>query len=258
MCETRVRMRLRKVRLGGWLLLLTLVAGAQDAQVATKFAVYTWPAQGIVAGNTKVKALPRLYFRDDNGVQSMKLARGRTSPYYRYRGTNPLELFRIEEQTDPDTGETTQRYILYARVTFPAGREFMTVLLFPDRRDPAGLTHAVGLDFHPEKAPKGKATIYNGSRQTVQFIVKEQAYSLAPGQRTILNRSQVEQRRMQGRSLFQLKIAARDHKGQWRSVYGGNHFLNSEAPCLFVIMEYGKRRLQVQQISSLPQPIDDD
>ncbi len=231
---------------------------AQDVDL--RFRIYVPEQGGILTEDTEWKVLPELFVREGGSYRRIAAARGQASRFFSYRGDAEMMLYTREvkrvarevENWDPNEALPTREessYVPYAKVTVPAEWTEAMLLIRPEERNAQGLRWAAIMNLDPRRLPKGKGTFYNASGRPLAMTLAGEAYMLQPGQRLILNASQMKEKEVQNMTVGRMILAERDaDSANWRPRYSRPVYLKSNVSNLFLISGDPGERIRVRAI----------
>jgi hypothetical protein len=164
---------------------------------------------------------PKLYYREpDQGPRSIRVASGRLSEVFRYRGPNPLRLYG-------GVGETASDEV--GQVELAETVEQVLLLLLPKSN---GSYRVFPLSLDEEMMKTGHGLFLNLSNRLLACQV-----GLDPGVREVLEpgANLLVDLRGESSASVALQVASQSAESGWRLVHRERVFINRRGPSVFLI-----------------------
>ncbi|MCC5845671.1 MAG: hypothetical protein JJU05_15585 [Verrucomicrobia bacterium] len=233
------------------------VEASPEPVVAFHFAVYVWPASGLLTENSALAGVPRMFYHSPEGIRQVPAGRNVTSPLMPYRGPMPLELFdgkwvEVPPPADapPDT-EPARRFekTPVAKIEIPPDWRQALLVVFPGQTGPGGSLRVLPLRYDVESVRPDFIRIHNTTGVALMLEAEGQAFNLP--QNGILD---FQARNRGGHHTFRANFYAVDDQGEPQLRYTTRMVDIEGRSNLYLLYQPDSMRFRLQRVGGHEPP----
>lgn len=221
------------------------------------FAVYVWPATGLLTENTTLAGVPRIFYHSPDGIRRVPAGRNVTSPLMLYRGPMPLELFDgkwVETpppaDAPPDT-EPTRAFekVPVANLEIPAEWKQALLVMFPGQTGPDGGIRILPIRYDVDRVRPDFIRIHNTS--DVSLIAEAEGEVFTLPEKGIVN---FQSKNRGGHHAFRISFYSLDDQGQPKLRYTTRIVDIEGRSNLYLLYQSDPRRFRLQRVGGHEPP----
>lgn len=218
-----------------------------EETVRILFSIYFSYTPGIMTKDTKVQGIPTLVYRSPTGFRSIQLYRNRSSEFYPYEGTLPIQFFaQHPDRVSPNAEQATEPEFPVLEASFETRHDRVLIAVNSGNQDEEGRMQPSVISYAAEDLSPENIRIYNGTPTMLGLVFRDQPereiplpangyQDLTPGEFTD--------------STYPRVHLLTNPPGEKRKMlYTGKLYLKENTTNIFMIAPQGKRRLRILNI----------